>query len=251
MITSGQTPSLSHIFPAKPNYVNYVNYIINWSLKRKIIYVETPKVGSTTIKQILQYAEFDFDMSKMQADDHDHVHDRARSPLKSPSYNEEQFLNCLGSKEYFTFSFVRNPFTRVLSAYLDKIVGKPGTTNRIQQQMGIDPSRYIPTFEEFVDVVYNQSIQDMNPHWTPQTSLLGIDKVRYDFLGRFEYFEDSIMQLITKAELRVPEGAFGLGKDHATSADTRLQDNYTPKAIERVQEVYSKDFECLGYGWSL
>jgi Sulfotransferase family len=248
MIPGEQNRSLSDIFPAKPNYVNY---LINWSVRQKIIYVETPKVGSTTIKQILQYAEFGFDMSKMPTDDHDHVHDRARSPLKSPRDNEAQFLHCLESTEYFTFSFVRNPFIRVLSAYLDKIVGRPGTTTRIQQQMGIDPSSYIPTFEEFVGIVYSQSIRDMNPHWAPQCFLLGIDRVRYDFLGRFEFFEDSIMQLITRTNLRIPEGAFGLGKGHATSADTRLRDNYTPQAIKRVQDIYSEDFKHLGYGWSL
>lgn len=239
---------LSDIFPARPNYVNY---LINWSQQHKIIYVETPKVGCTTIKQILQYAEYGFDISKLPVDDHDHVHDRSRSPLKSPRDNEEQFIRCLESAEYFTFSFVRNPFTRILSAYLDKIVGRAGVANRIQKQMGIDPSSHIPTFDEFVQTVYNQAIEDMNPHWAPQTYLLGIDNVQYDFLGRFEFFEDSIAQLVARAQLRIPEGAFGLGRGHATAADTRLQDNYTSRAINRVQQIYSEDFERLGYGWSL
>ncbi|RLA40734.1 MAG: hypothetical protein DRR06_17035, partial [Gammaproteobacteria bacterium] len=92
MTAKNRKKCLSDFFPAKSNYVNY---LINWSQQLKIIYVETPKVGCTTIKQILQYAEYGFDISKVPTEDHDHLHDRARSPLKSPGYNEEQFLICL------------------------------------------------------------------------------------------------------------------------------------------------------------
>jgi hypothetical protein len=99
--------------------------------------------------------------------------------------------------------------------------------------------------------VYDQRIEDMNPHWAPQSFLLAIDKLQYDFLGRFEYFEDSIGQLVSRRKLRVPEGALHSGQRHATSADRRLAEHYTRKAEERVREIYREDFGRLGYGWSL
>jgi Sulfotransferase family len=235
---------LTELFPARSNYVNY---LANWAVNSKVIYIETPKVGCTAIKQILQYSELNYDSSKLPDD----VHDRRLSPLKSPKNNEAEFLACLASEEYFTFSFVRNPFTRVLSAYLDKIIGRPGVTTPIQQKMGIDPNTYIPTFPEFIDLVYATPASDMNPHWAPQTFLLGFEKVRYDYLGRFEFFRPSIDHLVSRTSLQVPAGALSHGKEHATDASVKAGDYYTKAIIEQVLEIYCDDFRYLGYGWSI
>lgn len=239
--------SISNYFLAKPAHINYM---INWSVQHKLIYVETPKVGCTTIKQILQHAEYDYDTSKVSMKDHDLLHDRSCSPLKSPEYNEALFLNCINSEDYFTFSFVRNPFTRVLSAYLDKIVGKPGVFNQFQKRIGIDSSSNIPSFNEFLEIIYTQPEVEMDPHWAPQSFLLGCDKVHYDFLGRFENFDDSINELISRTKLRLLPEANSLGRAHATSASDQLKEYYTKRAIHRVREIYSEDFRRLGYGWS-
>ncbi len=234
----------SRLFPGKPHQANYR---INWSLKHKMIYVETAKVGCTTIKQILQFAELDYDESRIPTD----IHDRELSPLKAPIDDEELFLQCLSCEDNFTFSFVRNPFTRVLSAYLDKIATSRGSPTRIQQEMGIDPEVYIPTFAEFVDTVYDQSPWDMNPHWAPQTFLLGMERVRYDYLGRFEFFKGSIDHLLDRKKLKLPKMALTVGREHATGADTRVLEYYSKPLVKRIQEIYEDDFRLLGYGWSL
>jgi hypothetical protein len=242
------TDMLAEIFPGKPRHVNY---LINWSTKCRFIYVETPKVGCTTIKQILQYAEYDFDDTYLGSKNHDQLHDRSLSPLKAPRDDPEQFLECLVSDSYFVFSFVRNPFTRILSAYLDKIVGKPNEQSNIQRKMNIDPAIGAPTFSEFIDIVYSSSPVEMNPHWAPQTFLLAIDNVRYDYLGRFEFFNDSIQQLVKSRELKIPSSITGRGKQHSTSADHKLQQYFDANTTSRVKEIYQRDFEQLGYGWSI
>lgn len=239
-----QNQVLRDLFPAA---AYHVDYLVNWSEKNRLIYVETPKVGCTSIKKILQFNELDCDESRMPSD----VHERQQSPLKSPSADEAGFLRCLASADYLTFTFVRNPITRVLSAYLDKIVAQPGEITPAQREMGIDPSVRIPTFPEFIEMVYRQRPFDMNVHWAPQAFLLGIDKVRYDYIGRFECFVQSIEHLVAKKGLKTPASAMRHGRAHATNASDLLGRHYTGAALERVREIYHDDFKYLGYGWSL
>lgn len=239
---------IEDVFSAKSTHVNY---LVNWSKKYQLIYVETPKVGCTTIKQILQYADYGFDDSALKLKDHDQLHDRSLSPLNAPSDDPEIFLQCLSSNDYFVFSFVRNPFSRVLSAYLDKIVGHPDTQNQYQRQLNIDPNDGVPTFGEFIELIYSANPVDMDPHWAPQSFLLALDNVQYDFLGRFEFFDDSIHQLISRVSLKLPPSVARLGKQHSTSADQKLHTYYDARAIRRVREIYHRDFERLGYGWSI
>ena len=243
-VDGADTMLIDDYFCAEPRHVNY---LINWAEKCKIIYVETPKVGCTAIKKILQYSELDYDMGNMLDD----VHDKGRSPLKSPQQDQEGFINCLNSPEYFKFSFVRNPLTRVLSAYLDKIARHPDMTADRKQKLGLHVNEGIPTFGEFIEMIYGHEFRDMNPHWAPQSFLLGIENVRYDYLGRFEHFEASIEQLLAKVQLRVPEGTFASGRVHATNADELVIKHYSPTILKQVREIYHDDFKYLGYGWSL
>ena len=244
MTSRNKIQSIHDYFPANRYHVDY---LVNWSDKLKLIYVETPKVGCTVIKKILQYNELDCDESRLPLD----VHDRPQSPLKAPNMDEAEFLRCLVSHEYFKFAFVRNPITRVLSAYLDKIVGTVGTINPSQKELGINPFEHIPTFPEFVDLIYKQKLSDMNVHWAPQTFLMGINNVRYDYLGRFEHFEQSINHLVSKNRLKIPSDKITFGREHATNAGEVVNKHYTNSALGRVHEIYYEDFKCLGYGWSL
>ena len=100
-------------------------------------------------------------------------------------------------------------------------------------------------------MIYDHEFRDMDPHWAPQLFLLGIESVRYDYLGRFEHFDVSIQHLLSKTNLRVPEGTFENGRAHATNADELTIKHYSPATLKRVQEIYHDDFKYLGYGWSL
>jgi hypothetical protein len=235
---------LSQIFPGNPGDANYR---INWSRKLRIIYVETPKVGCTLIKRTLQYCELDRDASRLPED----VHDRDQSPLLRPSDAEAEFVVTLGSDDYFKFSFVRSPITRLLSAYLDKIRGHTGPAAPRHKALGIDPLRHVPSFSEFVDILYDQDRAGMDVHWAPQTMLLALNEVRYDFLGRFEHFDASFEELLSKRNLVVPPGVRRDARAHATHASQLVREYYTPAILRRVQEIYEQDFKRLGYGWSL
>lgn len=241
---SHQKDIFSNLFPAKSGVANY---LIHWAENQNTVYVETPKVGCTLIKRALQYSEVGFDESRLPPD----VHDKHCSPLRSPHDDLSKFMKCFLSDDCFKFSFVRNPISRTLSAYLDKIVGQPGVVTRRQKRMGIDPAYYIPSFDEFIELIYKESLEDMDIHWAPQTFLLGYSSVKYDYLGRFEFFSDSFRELMERTTIQLPVDAMSLGTLHATGANEKFAKFYNTKNLNRIHEIYHDDFLYLGYGWSI
>ena len=121
------------------------NYLCHWSNKHSYVYVETPKVACTTIKRVLQQAEANGLLVYGTPDD---VYYRKYSPLLSPCSNISAFADAMISDDYFRFCFVRNPFTRILSCYLDKMVENVFERNPVIPKLGLNPDNP-PSFASF------------------------------------------------------------------------------------------------------
>ena len=93
------------------------DYLFNISVKKGYLYVETPKVACSTIKRSLQLLEVGPEIVPPPRK----IHERSCSPLLTPSQVGSLFLECAYSDNFFRFCFVRNPYTRILSCYLDKV----------------------------------------------------------------------------------------------------------------------------------
>ncbi|MGV6820321.1 MAG: sulfotransferase family protein [Parvularcula sp.] len=236
---SKQTPAFS-VFECSPPTANYITHR---SPKSKCIFFEVPKTGCTTIKRVLQLAENPA-LRSMQLGE---VHDRAKSPLQNISASPDLFLAELKNPDVLKFSFVRNPYTRALSGYLDKIIANDWEWSRRAASFGreIDDK---PTFVEFLRFVDQQPPKDRDVHWTEQHLLVGSTDLRLGFIGRFENFRDDFQIICAALDLCVPFGELRSGRSHATNASAKLREFYDGQAINLVQKIYGGDFERFGYG---
>ena len=100
---------------------------VNISIKHKHIYIEVAKPPCSTIKRRLM----DFEVFPYHSENQIVHADIFSTPFVKPYQLDQHLLeHILFSDEYFKFSFVREPYTRFLSAYLDKIVRlKPQVKN--------------------------------------------------------------------------------------------------------------------------
>lgn len=219
--------------------VGHVDYLINVSKTYKYIYFETPKVGCSTIKRTLQKLEV-LDASDIPKD----VHKKKLSPLLSPLDLENNFSKYL-TDAYFKFSFVRNPYTRILSCYLDKITG-------IQKNVYLPKIGYSLTdnvsFKAFLLAIKEQTYFEMDVHWMPQHVLLAADKIPLDFIGRQENFDNDlakVLSIITKSDSDAPD--ITNERPHAVGANKKLQQYLTEDAAQLIQEIYADDFRLYGY----
>lgn len=218
-----------------------MNYAVNISTKYKYVYIETPKVACSTIKLTLQRYELGDDNFRPNFDD---VHNRSLSPLLSLQ-NITNIEQVLEGDSFFRFCFVRNPYIRTLSAYLDKI-RNPFHKSIIVTTLGYDEDDvdiHI-SFEEFVTALEKQLVLEMNPHWRHQYYSTYQDRLSYHFIGHLESFENDFSYVTQRL------GASRYYKSeysHATSSSSLFSQYYTDDLMERVYRLFKIDFDTFDY----
>lgn len=221
------------------------NYLLNWSRRHDFLFLEIPKTGCTTLKRMLQLIEVDYDAERLP----DNVHDRAGSPLPVLKLDLAGFVNEVVAGRFFSFSFVRNPYTRALSAFLDKIVMNDWERNRLGPPLGF-ANEDSPTFTDFLRAVKALPDERRDIHWMSQYRLLCEHTLQLDFIGRFESFSEDIAFVINRLGADMSRVPLDFGKGHSTGARDKLAEHVTPEAARLVQEIYETDFQRLGYGWA-
>ena len=147
-----------------------------------LIYGRVPKVANTSIKaalhRLLQQAPEQGARSTTDAFWSKSTHGETR--LISPG--EARSLR--GS--HFSFSFVRNPFDRLVSAYNNKVLELEDVTGPMHA-MGL---RHDMPFAEFLHRVVETPDDQMDVHLLPQASILCIDgKLIPSFVGQMEQMQ--------------------------------------------------------------
>jgi len=224
---------------------NQIDYSIHISPRYRYMYLENPKVGCTSIKEVLQDKEILGTELTRPAD----VHNRKASPLSSPrDFSNTEFEALLRDPAFLKFSFVRNPFVRTLSCYIDKIENNQIHKRDILQTLG-KPEVNLETFvsyAEFLSAVARQDVSQMDIHWRPQTQQIFYHLIDYNFIGRMEDFNHDWQ---TAERLLFPEtiAAKGTAHKNKSGAAALLDKYYSGEEIELVRKIYAEDFSVFNY----
>jgi chondroitin 4-sulfotransferase 11 len=145
---------------------------------------------------------------------------------------------------YFKFTFVRNPYTRLVSAYeFLRSGGHPAwpTNQRFRDEV---LSQYAD-FEDFVLRWLRPGTQWPEPHFRPQHEFLELGgRIVMDFVGRVERIQNDFATVSDR--LGIPAQLERLNP--TVEKKESLGSYYSNDAVERrVREVYAKDFELFDY----
>lgn len=200
-----------------------------------VVYVNNPKVACSSIKLTLQRAELE---------DPDYlppvsVHQHEGSPLLTfPDIRAETGRLFKGR---FVFSFVRNPFSRLRSAYLNKIVRRQ-KNGKVRVAAGFDANT-CPPFADFIHSICAQPPLGQNPHWRPQYLNLSLSRIEFDMLGRLETFAADWAKVAAATGL--PAQTSFAGK--RTGRQEQAELTYDSAMIAAVARAYGPDFEAFDY----
>lgn len=147
----------------------------------------------------------------------------------------------------FKFTFVRNPYARTLSAYLDKVQRKGMIIRRIARDR-------VPTFAEFCAYLADGGLND-NIHWAPQSSIMLLPVDAFDYVGKIENMDVDLpavmSHLIDRTGRTRPEDFVSRkgqpGTFHAPNADDKVTRLYDPKSRDIVTRLYADDLRLFGY----
>lgn len=224
-----------------------LEYFTNFLPDRSALYIETPKVACSTVKATLHAIA----TGEKSTDTFAGIHQRRRSPL--PSFQEvENIEDELARTDQFRFCFVRNPYTRTLSAYRDKIQGGDTKMRRaIYKALKLPEGHQdVIPFEQFLEVVEAQRPKQMNPHYRVQYYQTMQGLIPYDFVGRFETFAADFASVLDKISADTGGNTADMIqtiRPHSTASDDTAIAALSAREKALIQKIYALDFEHFGY----
>ncbi|MEM9928285.1 MAG: sulfotransferase family protein [Bacteroidota bacterium] len=222
------------------------------SPKHEYVFANNPKVACSTIRKLLIDAEFG--VVKPYAERASTLYFKEFLPFLNV-WQIGNFAEWINTEGLYKFCFVRHPYTRLLSGYLDKVVRSKHEKNNILEAMGkADQPDLDISFDSFVRVVCDMPIIKQDHHWRVQYYQTFQAGINYSFVGRFEQLEAdlrTVAEQIGISQFITPE-TFGQAgqnsRQHATNAGGLIRQYYTPALKRLVQQCFEKDFEYFGYG---
>jgi dermatan 4-sulfotransferase 1 len=214
--------------------------------EHKLIYARIPKVANSSIKAALTHL--------LKFPPQAGVKTTADKFWKTGTNNETQILDAKHARAlrhtHFSFSFVRNPFDRLVSGYNNKIIEEEPVA-KAMQFMGF--KRHM-SFASFIDAVCRTDDEQMDVHFMPQSTILTYRGLLVPkFVGRFEHIQKDWHRL--NRRLR-SNGFPTLGalpsKNVRRSGKTDLRTLFhSAHLVDRILEKYAEDFSYFYSGASI
>ena len=152
---------------------------------------------------------------------------------------------------YFIFTFVRNPFSRLVSFFQQKYKYESSTLEGGRYEITLP--KHIPFFwlfevSSFSDLVFKVSrLPDFNSeeHHAPQQIKMDTMKangMNIDFIGKYETLQKDFEPLKRRFDLLPLEH-----HNKSTGEKENWRDYYTAKTAKMIYKRFRKDFEMFGY----
>ena len=170
------------------------------SESHKLMYIPVAKCACTSLKSLMvRLAGIDRPDVAIQLGVH-LVTDRFNTGVQLKDKPIQLAREILASDQYFKFSVIRDPFERLVSAYLEKFVYKLHSKRNllhtrpvisaIQGSADINLQRGI-SFDQFVEYILAQDPYELDAHWRPQyLYFLGVPHIsrifRLENIGELE-----------------------------------------------------------------
>lgn len=219
-------------------YVFNVDFepVTYFSLNNKsIVYVINSKAACSSIKRALMNSD---NYSEFKETHYSQIHKLAieRGFQKKMLSKEE--------KEYFFFSFVRNPFSRIVSLFINKFedhqkISKAGYFEYEKHFGGLIKQSY--SFEKFVNVICTIPDKMAERHFISQSYYLQNSCKKIDFIGKIESFSDDYKVLSQKTGISEYVSFSNKSKGY------NYMDYYDLKTLELVNQRYKEDIKEFGY----
>jgi sulfotransferase famil protein len=206
-----------------------------WPPNLPVVYISNPKAGCSTIKHSLkttQAAAYARSGTAFQLTNDPHVADDClrKFQLRPEACRDRYLISC-----------VRNPFSRALSGFLDKVTD---ADTPLLPDFGY---RRLDDFDEFLRVLAASDPRQLNSHFRPQHINLDLPRIRYDAI----FYLENIAVLPRYLSALCPDFELNTFAPHSRGAAGKLRRHYTDRSADLVRKIFAEDFELFGYSQDL
>ena len=234
-----------------------------------MVYRVVPKCACSTIGQIMYYSDHG---RFFEGDIHDAdggLHKWALEPSQAP------ISHAVKDHTAYAFTFVRNPYARILSSFFDKICGIQRNGKRYRgnlvplliQKYGIEVGGddgkqefdQIASFRRFLlfarDTIRWRRPMDPDIHWSAQSghvSTFIVNGGTYDKIIWTEKFNDGMQSVLDAIDTphtvnlsEIPR--FNESEGHGPKRAHPVEDYFDDLSMHLMREIFKKDFELFKY----
>ena len=186
------------------------------------------------------------------------AHKRKLSGLKSPKRVGLSVFHRLAADPLaLRFAFVRNPYARLVSCWLNKfcdlplIAANPSINSYLQWRQQNDQSfpagrTKTLSFNEFINFATMTAHDRVDAHWHHQAGLLAMPGIELNFVGKVETFNRDFVRVLDHAQANDALRADAVKAANA-SGNSDWRSYYTTELANRVYKAYESDFDLFQY----
>lgn len=223
-----------------------LDWVLNRSMlsdAKKYCYFRIPKCANSTIVRTLAFYD-----SQLELDESDEKGAAIKKATRGGLMRARTASIRTLTTDYYCFTFVRNPYIRTLSAYLDKIVAQGETEKyahlrqKIREASGVDEV----SFESFVTYLERGGLYK-DPHWCPQVALLPLPANRLAFVGKVESLEGDLNEVVNIVFGRDVYKGAKTREVNRQESENKVSLHYSDSLRSRVYKLFEEDFASFGY----
>jgi hypothetical protein len=222
-----------------------------YSARGNYLYRAIPKCACSTVKNALIELEgLELDANPTRRHDKSYNKFPGTETL-TPQEERDLFA---GNTDTFKFVIVRDPYSRLVSAYADKIlegyarrgdlwiekIKKTAAKHKVKLSEKI-------TFEEFVRVVSLQSEAEMDVHWRQQYHVARFDLIKFDFVGRTELISTDFAYILERIKAPAELMHKAIQPHNVTGASMTMWSTVSGEVRRAFLQTFAIDFDTLRY----
>lgn len=224
----------------------------------KLIYLQNPKVASTAIRRVL--AELS---GKKISWALRHRKSEFGNPPRMQHVGLQKFYQLATDPQTLVFSFVRNPYDRLVSAWANKFAKfplvrssrfgswRPVIDTYLRVRAEIDPSlpagpnAYL-SFPEFVRYACATADTFIEKHIYLQTKIIDVPGLTPGLIGKYENFQADLEKLYDRIQAPIEVRQRLLSKVN-NSTRSRCSEYFTQDLANQVYQAFERDFDAFHY----
>jgi hypothetical protein len=140
--------------------------------------------------------------------------------------------------DHYKFAFVRNPWDRLVSGWLDKVARPRAHPIPFAAQL-----KSGATFRDFVEHCASADLDTCDHHFRRQCRLIDLNHI--DFIGRLEHYEDDLVEVARTLGLPVSS----IPRKNVSESRQQYRAYYDEDTRELVARLYSVDIQMFGYSF--
>ena len=180
-------------------------------------------------------------------------------------YSRQEIKDRLNT--YYKFLVVRDPYERILSAFIDKflhkdpefldIYGKLANKLRSQSKMTIPSAIGSPlSFSDLIDIIISEFNAGnlLDQHWDTYENLCQTCNVKFDYIAKFDTYSTDSQHLVNRMCSGQSCEKFIGEKNKAKTNSQNIKKYYaqlTPSQLMALHKIYQRDMSGFGYKYQV